>query len=432
MNSKSTTTDSYKLSNKNRSDEVEKENVTDESSATDHTSPQMRQVIDASTDNIIDPHYYVSNGHNNGETGDNRMEDGQKLNSEKGSTGQLDNHQEEDKDSKSDGELEPSNAIVRFLRNIKCNHPLAFNRIFAAVSIILFVIATQMPLYGKTLLCLLELVIIAVNYIAGDIHALSETYYLFYWLLVAFFSLITWPIAIYACVLGFIFMSSKLAAKSERRKDYLGLIISVLGTVFIIVMSFIFTGWVQLVKPNMTCVSVVSLLFFMTTFCNIGFVYKLVNIVKIYIDIKFYNSIKKAHDKRIDIKNQELAKLNSKGVSQNKEKIDELKKEIETLKENLKYVEDEVGYNMHLEETIYLDEPYKLLVYDANCWVLKSLSKYWFIVLPVLSIIAGTGFVFMTCYLNSKMPVGEYIPVFFQKLKDSLFLGSRVISNTSA
>ncbi|KAI5189133.1 hypothetical protein NEMIN01_0299 [Nematocida minor] len=427
MDNKHITIDSCKLSNKNRSAEVEKENVTDELSITDHTSPQTRQVIGTPVGKLTGSTFH--NVFNNEKTGGNGMDDNQKLNSEKGSTGELDDHQEENKDSKSDGELEPSNAIVKFLRNIKCNHPVAFNRIFAAVSITLFIIATYMPLYGKVLLCLLELVIIAVNYIAGDIHALSESVYLFFWLLVAFFSLITWPISAYACILMFICMSSYSAEGSFEKKDYLGLITSVFGPAFII-LSFVFPDWARSVKPKMIYVSAVSFLFFITIFCNIGLVYKLVKFVKNYIDRLFYNLIKKGHNRVLKIKNQELAKLNNEEASQNKEKIDELKKEIEKLEQNLEFVEGKITDNKN--ETISLDEIYGLTPYTESCNVLKSFSKYWFIVLPVVSIIAGTGLLFMICYLDSKMPVSEYIPLFFQKLKDSLFLMSIFISNTSA
>ncbi|KAI5189441.1 hypothetical protein NEMIN01_0504 [Nematocida minor] len=362
------------------------------------------------------------------------MEDNQILDSEKGSTGKLDDHQEENKDSKSDEELKSPYAIVNFLRNIKGNAPVAFNRTFAAASIILFIIATDMTFYGKILMCLLEAALIGVNYMAEKTCATAKTLLLFMWLSTAFFLLIIWPISAYFFILAFIYPSFKLAVDSVREKDYLSFITSILGPVFI-VMSFVVTGWVQLVKPNMLCVFAMSLFFFMGTFCNIGLIYKFFEYIKITNNASFYNTIKTIYydDFYIEKKKQELARLNSEGASQNKEKIDKLKKEIKTVEQNIKYVEDNrIDDSEDLKKKILSDEIYDLSLYNANCWVLKSFSKYWFIILPVVSIVAGTGFVFMTCYLNSKMPVGEYIPIFFQKLKDSLFLGSRVISNTSA
>ncbi|KAI5191106.1 hypothetical protein NEMIN01_1375 [Nematocida minor] len=425
----SITTDSYKLSNENELYKVKKKIITGELSANVSTSPQMGQVIGTPVSELTGLTFY--NAFNNGETEDNRMEDVQIPNLEKGSNGELDNHQEENEDIKYDKELELSNGIVKFLRNIKCSHPVAFNRTFAAVSITLFIIGTYMPFYGKILLCLLELVLIVVNIRTEKTYVLARNLYLIVWFLLASFSLIIWPISAYACILMFIYSAYKLVEESVRKKDYLGFIISVLGPVFI-VMPFIFTSWVQLVKPNMICVSAVSLFFFMTTFCSTGAFYKLVKLAKIIIDLVFYNSIMFLYIKKIEIKNQELDRLKNRGASQNKEKIDELKKEIKALEQNLKIIKGKINNDMNLDRNIYLDEMQGPSPYVKNFRILKSFSKYWFIILPVVSIVAGTGFVFITCYLNSKMPVSEYIPVFFEKLKESLLLGSRVISNTSA
>ncbi|KAI5189134.1 hypothetical protein NEMIN01_0300 [Nematocida minor] len=492
MGNKSTTSDSYKLSNKNRPDgelsvhskvqedsysdnstivndpnssrttqpsntksilkrpaEVEK-TVTNKLSATFSTSSQMEPGVDAPTNNIIGPHHYDFITPNKEKIGDEKMNNNEEQNSTAENNGQLSiipgNNEtsvsdEEDDDSRPKKESEPYR-IVKFLRSMIRKYWGPIDTLVTIVCIVLYIVAMYLPFYGKALIYLFELVSIGIWHMLGEDSNMVKTLGLSLLVLLPFLSLVFWSYTILFSLYIYAALFAIWAKNLWSSGHYKSLFLCILGFFSTILLCVNQEYWFNAEGLSTLWICISPFMVFMAVLYSIGFIFKVLTEFKV-IRYKLADMANEVSKNRLDISkiNKKIDKVNKKIKKEEDKLPKDQAKTYEHIRErnilefslnSIKKKNSLLISNAVFESGLSVVKVFSVSPLDMSYEVLNHFSKYWPYILAVLSVIVVLSLMAVNSYIRSNLPLVDYILFLIQNIKNgSLLAESEIIMGPS-